>query len=99
MGFRVIRNTPLVTSADVVSGFVGLTVVLARRNMPIAENPNSTPITTSRITISVRYGTVTADPADLDSNHITTANPNATKGGGTFSSSEVILRSRRIDDQ
>jgi hypothetical protein len=82
---------PELTSDDVVSGFMGLTVVRALRN---ARTPAALkPIPTSKSAAAApRRGALGtwSKGASLDVTHITTAIPDATAGGGTLTSSEFM---------
>ncbi len=93
MGLRVKRNTPLVTSDDVALGFVGLIVVRARRNETMPASPKTTPTearTTATATRRVN-GTSTGETSE-DASHMKRPKSSATAGGGTFNSSEAIVK-------
>jgi hypothetical protein len=54
MGFRVMPKTPTVTKDDAAFGFIGLTVVLARRKAIMAGTPNPNPTQTRTRAIDTR---------------------------------------------
>src|SRR5262245_54937445 len=91
MGLRVTRNTPRVTSDDVVPTLTGFIVVFARRKVAMAVKPKAMPIsaTTTATLVRTPNGTSTAPPSD-ETGHMSTPKRSATTGGGIFSSSEFM---------
>src|SRR5438093_5836836 len=88
IGFRVMRKTPDTTRDDAFSGFIGFTVVFARRKAMAPARLNPAPAIAKRTTreIQAAAGTASATVAD-DISHIPAAETAATMGGGTLSAS------------
>src|SRR6267142_6486953 len=82
---------PELTNEDVNCGFVGLSVVFARRNemTPAAENPMLTNATASANNRRMPVGTW-SEGVSRESSHMAAATSTAIAGGGILSSSEFI---------
>ena len=82
---------PELTNEDVNCGFVGLSVVFARRNemTPAAENPMLTNATASANNRRMPVGTW-SEGVSRESSHMAAATSTAIAGGGTLSSSDFI---------
>src|SRR4051812_15111614 len=89
---------PDVTSAEALSGFIGLTVVRARRNAKTPDRAIDSPMANSTPAIKPRAGMATeALGTNRATSHISPANISATIGGGIFSfmCSRVSVPDRR----
>src|SRR5688572_23646383 len=88
IGFRVTRYNPDTTSEDVACGVSGLIVVRARRNETTPATLMAMPSTAKQSAIARRAGISNRNAGTAhDANHISTATPSVTMGGGIFSSS------------
>ena len=89
MGFRLNPKTPEVTKVATLRGFIGLTVVLARRKVTIAIKSIAAPAHARATATDARMSKRTGSgDTRVEASHINTAVTNATSGGGTLSSSQ-----------
>src|SRR4026209_536607 len=86
IGFRLTRKTPEQTKEDAVSGFIGLTVVFARRNVTMPARLKATPASAieAAATVRMKVGT-SSDGVVRAIPHMMPAIRTATTGGGTLS--------------
>jgi hypothetical protein len=91
---------PEQTNEDVVSGFSGLTVVLARRNemTPAMLKPKPARATITAVATRMNAGN-SSNGRTKEIPHMAPAINTVTAGGGIFSSSVRIVRNMRHNDQ
>src|ERR1017187_8496286 len=88
MGLRVTRYTPALTKDDAASGFIGLTVVFARRKATTPEALKAAPTTAKPTPRAMRAsGIASSEVVTRERHHIAAATSSATSGGGILSSS------------
>ena len=98
MGLRVTLEMPPLTKEEVELGFIGLTVVLARRNEATAASATSAPAATrTRETDTRAIAGTSKDGTAKDASHMTRAVANASATGGTFNSSALMASGERHD--